>query len=292
MRNTLFDLSGKIDNHTVGALHEIQKASEALGIPFFVVGALARDIILKHCYGIEPPRMTRDVDLGVEVPNWEMFNQLKDYLVGTGKFIAARERQRLLYNSMPIDIVPFGEIVNQQQQISWPPEHEVYMSLLGFDEAYEHSVLIRLSSEPLLDVKLPSLPGLAIMKIVAWKEKYPQRKKDAQDLLFIMHNYENAGNFDRLYEEEADLLQAEDYDTQQASIRLLGRDMAVIANHRTNEEIKAILDAETGDKSQNRLIIDMINRTASFDRDFETIKLHIEKLKVGFIEAQKKVGLE
>lgn len=72
----MFDLSGKINPQTVAALSAVRGIADAQGISFFVVGASARDFILKHCYGIEPPRMTTDIDLGVEVANWEQFNKL------------------------------------------------------------------------------------------------------------------------------------------------------------------------------------------------------------------------
>jgi predicted nucleotidyltransferase len=49
-----------------------------LSIPFFVVGASARDFILKYCYSLELLRMTRDIDLGVEVASWEQFNQFAE----------------------------------------------------------------------------------------------------------------------------------------------------------------------------------------------------------------------
>jgi predicted nucleotidyltransferase len=87
----LFDLSKKIDELLIEALREIKKTADTLGISFFVVGATARDIILKHCYEIEPPRMTRDIDLGVEVESWELFNRLINSLVSTGKFAPTNE---------------------------------------------------------------------------------------------------------------------------------------------------------------------------------------------------------
>jgi hypothetical protein len=59
MSSILFDLSGKIDQPTVNALSLLKRVADDLGIPFFVVGASARDILLKHCYGIDHPRSTR-----------------------------------------------------------------------------------------------------------------------------------------------------------------------------------------------------------------------------------------
>ena len=103
MNNISFDLSGKIDELTIQALLAVKKEADALSIPFFIVGALARDYILKHCYGVEPARMTRDVDLGVEVASWDQFEQLTDSLIATGKFTSSPERQKILFGTLPID---------------------------------------------------------------------------------------------------------------------------------------------------------------------------------------------
>ncbi len=78
MSNISFNLSGKIDQQTIEALSMVKRIADSLSIPFFVVGASARDFILKYCYGIETPRMTRDIDLGVEVASCEQFNQFAE----------------------------------------------------------------------------------------------------------------------------------------------------------------------------------------------------------------------
>ena len=68
MNNILFDLSGKIDRQTIDALAAVKKIADSLNIRFFIVGATARNIILKHCYGIESSRRTEDIDLGWKLP--------------------------------------------------------------------------------------------------------------------------------------------------------------------------------------------------------------------------------
>jgi len=78
MSNISFNLSGKIDQQTIEALSMVKRIADSLSIPFFVVGASARDFILKYCYGIKPPRMTRDIDLGVEVASCKQFNQFAE----------------------------------------------------------------------------------------------------------------------------------------------------------------------------------------------------------------------
>jgi len=284
MTNILFNLSGKIEKPLVDALYLLKGIADSFGIPFFVVGAFSKDLILKHGYGIEPRRKTGDIDLGVEVANWEQFEKLKESLIATGQFSPAPDKQRLRCGTILIDILPFGPITKNDKRISWPPEHEIIMSMVGFEEAYEYSITSRLSSDPELDIKFASLPGLAIMKLISWNEKYPNRKRDAEDLLFIMNKYEEAGNSERLYEEDLPLLQEEEFDTTLAGARLLGRDMAIISAPRTVQIVKGILDAETEELSQYKLAIDMIREAGMAETRFDGVLAQLTKLRQGFVE--------
>lgn len=284
MTNILFNLSGKINPSYIDALYALKKVADSLGIPFFVVGATARDFILEYCYNIKSPRMTKDIDLGVEVADWDQFKKLTESLIATGKFSATQDKQRFLFGDVIIDVLPFGAIVDDKKRISWPPEHEIFMSMLGFKEAFESSITVRLSTDPELDIKLPTLSGLAIMKIISWKDNYPQRKRDAEDLLFIMQRYEDAGNEERLFGTEQSLLQEEGFDTRLAGIRLLGHDMAKISDLETLQTVKTILLNETGNQSRYRLVEDMIRGTFAFGEKFEEILQQVEKLKQGFFE--------
>jgi predicted nucleotidyltransferase len=288
MTSILFNLSGKIERPIVDALYLLKRIADSLGIPFFVVGAFSRDLILKHGYRIEPRRKTGDIDLGVEVANWEQFEKLKESLIETGQFCLTPEKHRLRCGTILIDILPFGPITDKDKKISWPPEHEIIMSMVGFEEAYEYSINFRLSSDPELDIKLASLPGLAIMKLISWKEKYPNRRRDAEDLLLIMSKYEEAGNTERLYEEDLPLLQEERFDTRLAGTRLLGRDMAKISDPETFRITKGILDAETEELSQYKLVTDMIRETGIPDLKFDEILAQLGKLKQGIIEGGEK----
>ncbi len=120
MSDILFNISGKIDPSTVDALYEVKIVADSLKNPFFIVGATARDFILEHCHNIKSPRMTKDIDLGVEVADWDQFNKLSDALLATGTFSATREKQRLHSGDIFIDIVPFGPITDENKKISGP----------------------------------------------------------------------------------------------------------------------------------------------------------------------------
>ncbi len=196
------------------------------------------------------------------------------------KFTKDKEKQRYIYNDILIDIVPFGDISDENKNVKWPPEHEIILSTLGFDEAYEFSVLFKLSSDPLLEVRVPTIPRLAIMKLISWDEKYPDRTRDAEDLLFIMENYVDVIDQDYLYDKEATLLEEEGFDNQIAGIRLLGRDIAKISNTDTLDKIKEILSIETAEQSHYRLIYNMVN----VHNDFDKLLFLLSKLKEGILE--------
>ena len=160
--------------------------------------------------------------------------------------------------------------------------------MVGFEEAYEYSVTVRLSSDPELDIKVSTLSGLAIMKLISWKENHPERKRDAGDLLLIMNKYEEAGNSERLYGEELPLLLEEDFDARMAGIRLLGRDMAKICDTQTLRIIKSTLDAEIDDQGQFKLISHMMRESSMPEARFDEILIRLEKLRQGIVEVGEK----
>ncbi len=66
------------------------------------------------------------------------------------------------------------------------------MNVMGFREAYEAASLVRLAKSPLLDVRVPTVPGMALMKIISWRDKYPERSKDAEDLKEVLNQSHTA----------------------------------------------------------------------------------------------------
>jgi len=284
MKNILIDISGKIDSSYISTIKEIKKVTDSLNISFFIVGALARDIIMEYFYEIKTPRITMDIDLGIKVSSWNRFEKLINTLEKSRNFKKLKEKHRILYNNIIIDIVPFGGISGKNERIIWPPENEVTMSVRGFNEVYNYSTLVRLQNNPKLEVKISTLPGLAILKLFAWRDNFPNRSKDAEDLLFIMKNYENAGIFEKLYESELQLLESEDFDNQVAGIVLLGKEMSKICTNQTSEFLRKIIDEETSKNSNFNLIRDMM---LSKKDDFNRILYLLKKLKEGIYYQRK-----
>ncbi len=286
MNNSLLDLSEKIDPPLVAVLAAIAEVAAARGIQYFVVGATARDMVLSYGHGIASKRATVDIDLGVEVADWEEFSALKDVLVATGQFEPTQAVQRLLYKSaLPIDIVPFGPLEHANKEITWPPEHRVRMNVRGFSDAFRSAQVVRLRSNPVLDIPFATPVGLAVLKVIAWCERTPRGDKDSGDLDFLMRNYMDAGNQERLAEEHADMLADDDFDYERAGARLLGRDMAKIMSTETRMVVLGILDQETGDQKRYRMVEDMTRSHAGAVDAFEECLQFLEALQRGIKES-------
>ena len=288
MKKKSLDLSNQIDALTLGIFQSLVEVTHRLNMPCFVVGARVRDMILTDGYGIKTGRATTDVDFGVMLANWEDFYQLKKALIASQHFFSSKIMHRLKYkNIMPIDIVPFCAISGPDSLLSWPPKYEQKMSVLGFKEAYEHSLSVKIQAEPTLYISCASLAGLALMKIVSWHDGSDRATKDAEDLALILCNYLDAGNRERLYEAESDLIE-DDFDYVQSGARLLGRDIARMLSDDTRNQIITILDRETQLETYGKLVHDITKNKPYFyddsENDFgENLKL-IENLKKGLQE--------
>ena len=86
MTNISFNLSGRLDSSLIEVLRVIAEVATSLSISFFVIGAVARDIVLEYCHGVRSARGTRDLDIGINVVDWDEFKNLSAVLVSTGKF--------------------------------------------------------------------------------------------------------------------------------------------------------------------------------------------------------------
>ncbi|BBO70678.1 hypothetical protein DSCA_46080 [Desulfosarcina alkanivorans] len=267
-------LIGKLDSNIINFLSALNEIANNLEIPFFVVGATARDILLQHAHDLPSTRATIDLDIGVSVSDWNRFQALKDELLNSNLFTASKETHRLLYKeSFPVDIVPFGKISSDDGSISWPPEYDFEMSVVGFQDCYQHAISVLIRENPDCVVKVASLAGLVILKIVSWDDNVERRGKDAADLYFIIRNYIEAGNMERFFEEQDDILQKEASDYDLASARFLGRDIVKMASPATKTKLINILKREAASEQGHKIAMNVLSqdsmRRESYDRVVE-----------------------
>ena len=285
MNNISINISGKIDPERVSLLRGIKEVADSLGIHFLLVGAFALDVVFEHIHQIPAPRSTEDIDIGVEVGSWEEYRRLVEALTSRGILTETKLPHRFMAAASAIvDIVPYGGISGEAKRISWPPAHDVVMNMLGFEEAHRFALNVRMADSPPLEILLPSIPAIAVLKVVSWNDTYPARERDAQDLLFILENYVKTGIEDELYVVHAGLLVEEGYDNKLASVRLLGKDMAQMLSRDGTANIVTILSRETDESRGYRMLSQMVKGSMSGSARFEDTLLLLKKLLQGIQE--------
>jgi len=261
MENSLLNLSTNIDQRHVLTFGEVAKVAEDLEIPFIVVGAMARDLILYYVYGARIKRGTDDIDFGMQVSSWDEFNNLKNALCEVG-FSEDEQAQRLLDpRGKAVDLVPFGSIQDENANIRFPPKDDFEMSVLGFQEALDNSVRVIIQDKPYIEVSVVSPQGLALLKIIAWNDRVKEKRgRDALDLALLLDAYERVGDIkERVYGVDG-LMESVDYDLSQASAYLLGQDAAEIAESETKVMVINILDKALDDENPGNLTVEMSDR--------------------------------
>lgn len=238
-----------LDPAIVRILQVLDPITRDADCEYFVAGATARDIIMVHVHGLRPGRATYDIDFGIAVESWDHFARLKEHLIATGHFAADRRAlQRLIYSdqntgfSLPVDLIPFGGVAFGDGTIEWPPSRDIVMNVAGFEEALASSMPVEIV--PGLVVRVASLTGLAMLKLVAWSDRGRETDKDAVDLYRLLISYADAGNTDRIYDQELKLLETVGYNMELAGAELLGRDVRRLASPRVLEQIQSLLKSE------------------------------------------------
>lgn len=220
------DLSNKPEleylGELIGAIH-----SAAPKAKWLLVGATARDLLIQYGHGIQVPRATEDVDLGVAVEDWNHFEVIRQRLLDSGFFIEVPDvlHQVTHQTKVRVDLVPFGGVERADGTIVWPPNGNPEMSVSGFTEALRTAENIRLPGQH--EVAVVSLPMLIFLKLIACSERHDRRPGvDLSDALFILENYLDCGNRDRLFDAESDLLEDPNFDYELAGAIMAGRDLA------------------------------------------------------------------
>lgn len=240
-------------------LAAIQAATQQIGCPYLLVGATARDLLMTHVFGIASRRATHDVDFAIALENWERFDALKAALTASGDFAPAPGKVHLLHykptehgRAFPLDMIPFGGVEEAAHRIAWPPDMDVVMNVTAYAEALASAIDVDTGHG--LVIRVVSLPSLAALKLLAWEDRGLEDNKDAQDLLFLLRHYHEAGNADRMYEEAYGLLEECGFDLPLAGAALLGHDTAVVLHDASLHALFAIL---TDPVKRDRLTIHM-----------------------------------
>tara|TARA_R110002049_G_scaffold5204_2_gene36547 strand:- start:14478 stop:15323 length:846 start_codon:yes stop_codon:yes gene_type:complete len=196
-----------------------------LNIPYYLIGASAVALeLLKG--GIKPSRGTKDIDFAIMIASIQEFEAVVEALLKYG--FNKVEAPWTLYNdkfNIAIDLLPFGEI-EEKFTIQFN-ERYTDLHVLGFSEVLQESGTVQIEEKSL---QIPSLPGMVILKLIAWSDRPEERDNDLYDILRIIEHYFDL-NYDDILEHHHDTFtEVEIFDQLKIAARVLGRDSSKFLN--------------------------------------------------------------
>lgn len=149
-------------------LVSLENAFKELGIEFFIIGALARDI-MSIIHNEKPIRATQDVDMAVLVAGEDNYYSLKKYLIEKEDFTADKKLPyRLLFNNkLIVDLLPFGGIEKDKSSVTLKMGKEVItLSTFGLKEVHKSAAEVIIDED--LNMIVTTFPGICILKLIAY----------------------------------------------------------------------------------------------------------------------------
>jgi len=268
----LKDLFHKINKEELIELFKVlEEAFLKFNIDYYIIGALARDIIITGKYDISISRATNDVDIAVLIPNYSVYDNLRKHLKENGFYEHKTEGYRLYNQTIILDLLPFGDIENSENVVKIYGEEIRELSVLGLNELKEHTEIIEYTDDK--SFKVTTLPAICVLKLIAWNDKPAERTDDIDDFVFMLSKY-----FDMFYKEicnnNYDLLD-ENYNPDFVSAHCLGRDIANVLNSsvKVKDSILKILKENTNDVHSTRLAVLMSSYNKKYVEDnFNVLK--------------------
>jgi predicted nucleotidyltransferase len=210
-------------------LSALERGFRLFHIDFYLVGAVSRDVWMSGIHHIAPRRTTGDIDFAVLINNKGVYEALKDYLIRSEGFRDTKENAFvLLWNDQTeVDLLPFGDIEDEDGKVTVQGTGFTTVHVPGFTEVYE-------SGLPELDLagdhqfKFCSLPGIVMLKLIAWDDRPEARRDDIHDISDILNHFFDMYDHE-IWDNHSELFANEDADLKHIAAQVMGREMAKIA---------------------------------------------------------------
>jgi predicted nucleotidyltransferase len=264
-------------------LSALERGFEKFGIDFYLVGAVARDVWMSGINNIDPRRTTGDIDFAVLINDNATYEALNEYLINIEGFHPYKGNSFVLIwkDITEVDLLPFGAIEDEGGKVTTSRLALTNISLQGFTEVYEEG-LPQLDLEGKHQFKFCTLPGIVLLKLIAWDDRPEARRDDIKDISDILHHFFNMYDIE-IWENHHDLFGLDDADLKHIAARVMGREMSKIAkrNEKLFSRIEGILNTNTEDMPNSKMAAIMIEY---FQNTIEDNVLLLQQLKKGFTE--------
>jgi predicted nucleotidyltransferase len=179
-----------------------------------------------------------------------------------------------------IDLMPFGEI-EEKFTVNFN-QRNTYLHVLGLTEVLLEPETITIEEKSL---QIPSLPGMVVLKLIAWSDRPEDRGNDLYDILRIIEHYFDL-NFDEIVEHHFDTFPDDDkLDQFKIAARVLGRKASKFLNvsKAINDRILKTINENVVNVEKSAIAKQWIR-----DKDWDLIYAVeiLEELKMGLIEVK------
>lgn len=259
-------------------LISLVNAFNDMQIEFYIIGALARDI-MSIIHKENPIRATQDIDLAVLVAGEDNYNILKTYLIEKENFLIDKKLSYRLYkDNIIIDLLPFGKIEKENTVSLGEGREVITLSTLGLKEVYKSAVTVSIDND--LQLCVSTFPGICILKLIAYSDRPDKRVKDIEDINFIIQKYADM-NIEYICNEHHDIM-SNNWD-ENLSARVLGRDMGKIMKNDESlmNKILDILNSNINDNHNSKIaLLMMTGNNKTLEQKIEVLK----NLRAGILD--------
>jgi predicted nucleotidyltransferase len=203
-------------------LRPIARQAARVGIRWALIGAAARDLLLRHRLARRATRRTEDADVAILVQSWEEHDALRRGLVEQESARPhATVKQRAFLGDGSIDIVPCGAI-EEEGIIAWRPDGDPRLDVRGLSESIVGATPAILPGP--LEVPVVSLEHFIGLKLLAWRDRHLRLPMhDSADLGDVLVGAGDLVPLDTLYDDHAEDMAASEFDPARAALLLVGR---------------------------------------------------------------------
>ncbi len=270
-------------------LSALERGFTKFDIDFYLVGAVARDVWMSGINNIAPRRTTGDIDFAVLINDKGTYAALKEYLINTEGFQPFTGNVFVLIwkDKAEVDLLPFGAIEDEDGKVTIDGSGLTNISLQGFTEVYEEGLpqlelSIGSSGEGTHQFKFCTLPGIVLLKMIAWDDRPEKRRDDIKDISDILNHFFDMYD-NEIWDNHSDLFVDADADLKHIAARVMGRQMNKIAkrNKKLFNRIEGILSANADNIANSKMGAIM---TAYFENTVAENVLLLQQLKQGFSE--------
>lgn len=239
----------------------LEDALTNFGVDFYVLGALARDML----YSTEdtPSRTTADIDLALYISGGEeKYKAVLDYLKDNHDFVQHEGNAFSVISASghTIDLLPFGDI-EVEDGVSITGQGLVDIKVNGFREVFEAG-LVKLESDEGYNFSVASLAAIVLLKLIAFDDRPEQRLKDPGDVASIIHHYFELNEED-IFENHSDLFaeyDGKEFSLQQVAAEVVGRKIFVLVDSSEilRKRIHSILNQHISADEKSKFIRGMV----------------------------------